>query len=62
MTCDKEALRDVFISVLNSPIPETPAVGSVYDILKDLDALLPAGGTLTVSKSNGKYRVTVEPK
>ena len=53
-------LRDVLISVLNTPIPETPKVGSPYDILKDLDAVLPHGGKLIVERDKKGYKVTFD--
>lgn len=42
----KALVREVVVSVLNEPVPATPAVGSIYDILRDLDARLPDRGHL----------------
>lgn len=48
---DKEAIRDILVSVLNTPIPQIPAVGSIYDILQSLDRVLPAEGRLVVTRT-----------
>ncbi len=39
-------VRQMVREVLNEPVPECPRVGSLYDILRDLDARLPDRGTL----------------
>ncbi len=59
---DREELRDVLISVLNSPIPQSPAVGSIYDVLQSLDRVLPHGGKLVITKEKGTYAITLEPR
>lgn len=39
-------IREKVMEVLNSPIPESPRVGSIMDILKDLDERLPDRGVI----------------
>ncbi len=46
-------IRKIVADELNRPIPEFPQVGSMYDVLKDLDSRLPdRGELLTDAKAN----------